>query len=103
MAKEKLVFVRHENPGLFLFKVPLDLDLFAGDIVVCNTRHGNAHGICVCDSFYTEFGREIRWAAGVDAETALKSVISYFGGQPPRVNEPVVVPNEVAIPFDELL
>lgn len=103
MAKEKLVFVRHGNPGLFLFNVPLDLELFAGDNVICDTRHGKAHGICVCDSFYTEFGREIRQAAGVGAEATLKSVIGFSGGQPPRANEPAVVPDEVDVPFDELL
>lgn len=103
MAKEKLVFVRHGNPGLFLFKVPLDLELFAGDTIVCNTRYGQAHGICVCDSFYTEFGCEIRQAAGVGAEAELKSVIGFSGGQPPRINEPVVIPDEVDTPFDELL
>lgn len=103
MAKEKLVFVRHGNPGLFLFNVPLDLDLFAGDNVICHTRFGQAHGICVCDSFYTEFGREIRQAAGVGAEATLKSVIGFSGGQPPRANEPAVVPDAVDMPFDEVL
>ena len=103
MAKEKLVFVRHGNPGLFLFNVPLDLDLFAGDNVVCHTRFGQAHGVCVCDSFYTEFGREIRQAAGVGAEATLKSVIGFSGGQPPRANEPAVVPDEVDVPFNEVL
>lgn len=103
MEKEKLVFVRHGNPGLYLFKVPLDLDLFAGDNVICDTKFGRACGICVCDSFYTEFGREIRQAAGVGAEAELKQVIEFYGGQPPRVSEPVVVPDEIGLPFNELL
>ena len=103
MAKEKLVFVRHSYPGLFLFNVPIDLDLFAGDNVVCDTRYGKAHGVCVCDSFYTEFGDIIRVAAGVDDETTMKSVIGFSNGQPPRVNELAVVPDEVDVPFDELL
>lgn len=103
MAKEKLVFVWHGNPGLFLFNVPLDLELFAGDNVICDTMHGKAHGICVCDSFFTEFGREIRQAAGVSAETTLKSVIGFSAGQPPRVNEPAVAPDEVDVPFNGVL
>ena len=103
MVKEKLVFVRHENPGLFLFSVPPDLELFAGDNVICDTRHGKAHGICVCDNFYTESGREIRQAAGVGAEMVLKSVIGFSGGQHSRVNELTVVPDEVDVSFDELL
>lgn len=102
MAKEKLVFVRHGNPGLFLFNVPLDLELFAGDRVICDTRRGRAHGMCVCDSFYTEAGREIREASGVPADMVLKSVIGFDGGQPPRVGEPVIVPDDVDIMFDEL-
>lgn len=102
MAKEKLVFVRHGNPGLFLFNVPLHLDLFAGDRVICSTKRGQARGMCVCDSFYTETGREIRQAAGVSPDAVLKTVINFDGGQPSRVGETVIVPDEVDITFDEL-
>ena len=102
MTKEKLVFVRHGNPGLFLFSVPLDLELFAGDRVICNTRRGKAHGMCVCDSFYTEAGREIRQSAGVNADMVLQTVIGFDGGQPPRADQYIAVPNDVDLMFDEL-
>lgn len=75
MREEKLVYVRHANAGLFLFAVPDDLNLKAGDEVVCDTKFGQAEGRCACDSFVTNEGRFVRQAAGVCESTVLKTVL----------------------------
>ena len=102
MTKEKLVFVRHKNPGFYLFSVPFDLDLFAGDRVYCETRRGIARSICVCDSFETELGHEIRKAAGITGNSSLRCIIRLPDEKTTGVRGLSLPPNEVDITFDDL-
>lgn len=57
---DKFVIVKHrpQNAKCYLFSVPESMDLFAGDVVVCD-NHEQSEAICVCDSFYTPHGEEI--------------------------------------------
>lgn len=49
----KVVIIKHENSGqMYLFKVPQDYALFAGELVLVETKNkGNQLGRCLCDSF----------------------------------------------------
>ena len=51
----KFVIVKHNNGGKFLFYVPENEYLSAGDQVVCDTKHNPREpGVCCCDSFLAE-------------------------------------------------
>lgn len=95
--EEKLVYVRHEAPGLFLFSVPDDIDLKAGDEVVCETRFGQADGRCACDSFVTNEGEFVRRASGVSESTVLKNVLRLKYS----AEEEAVIPDTPPITIDE--
>ena len=49
----KVVIIKHENSGqMYLFKVPQDYALFAGELVLVETKNkGHQLGRCLCDSF----------------------------------------------------
>lgn len=99
---DKLVFIKHTASGLYLFRVPSHLELFAGDDVICDTRRGRVPGMCVCDSFVTEKGNAILSAAGVD-RSMLREVVGFVGGSPPLRKSDAAVPENIEMPFDELL
>ena len=50
---KNFVIVKHlADSGKFLFYVPKDISLTAGDKIVCDTNRGNDQlGVCACDSF----------------------------------------------------
>ena len=100
MEREKLVFIKHSGSGLFLFCVPSELDLFAGDRVVCDTKYGHVSGMCICDSFYTYAGGEIRKAAGVPFNAILKSVIKFDGRFPQ--NSEAIINAEINLKIDDI-
>lgn len=102
MAKEKLVFVRHPNPGLYLFAVPFDMELFAGDRVICNTRKRQERGVCACDSFTTEEGELIRELSGVATTTVLQYVLKFEDGYTQSPREIIQPPENLDVEFDEL-
>lgn len=56
-----IVIVKHENCGQkFLFQVPQDRFLRAGDLVRVRTRKGLSLASCLCDSFEVdESGQEV--------------------------------------------
>ena len=53
---KNLVIIKHlQDGGKYLFKVPKEVNLHAGDKIVCNTARGTDQlGICCCDSFYAD-------------------------------------------------
>lgn len=57
---DKFVIVKHKtiNSRCYLFRVPDDIELLAGDVVVCDNL-GKAEATCVCDSFFTTHGDEV--------------------------------------------
>ena len=71
-----VVIVRHENCGAkYVFLVPEEKSLRAGDLVKVNTRRGETLATCLCDSFtvdVTDKGKmkSIFNAFGVDEPTA---------------------------------
>ena len=99
---DKFVFIKHSLPGFYLFAVPKELELFAGDNVLCDTRHGQAHGVCICDSFTTEKGEIILNAAGVTRDR-LRSIIGFVDGVVPRRHSEATIPEDINLPIDELL
>lgn len=52
----KFVIVKHmENSGKYLFFVPMNQELFAGDAVICDTSRGKDQlGTCCCDAFMAD-------------------------------------------------
>jgi len=64
-----VVLVAHPNAsGKFMFKVPEDVKLRAGDLVLCNTkRDGKAIGLCLTDSFIPDDPEKIAslWGSNV--------------------------------------
>ena len=50
------VVVKHiQDSGKYLFYVPKNVSLSAGDKVVCDTSRGNDQlGVCCCDSFLAD-------------------------------------------------
>ena len=76
MQLTKFVIVKHiQDNGKYLFKVPKNVTLEAGDKIVCDTSRGNDQlGICCCDSFLADaemmcrlFGTQVnklRWVTG---------------------------------------
>ena len=56
MKLKKFVIVKHiQDNGKYLFYVPKDVTLEAGNKVVCDTSRGTDQlGICCCDSFVAE-------------------------------------------------
>lgn len=56
MQMKKFVIVKHiQGGGKYLFYVPKDVTLEAGDKVVCDTSRGaDQLGVCCCDSFVAE-------------------------------------------------
>lgn len=56
MQPKKFVIVKHiQDSGKFLFYVPKDVTLKAGNKVVCDTSRGTDQlGVCCCDSFLAE-------------------------------------------------
>lgn len=53
VVRMKVVIIKHENSGqMYLFKVPQDYALFAGELVLVETKNkGHQLGRCLCDSF----------------------------------------------------
>ena len=76
MLKMNIVIVKHENCGAkYVFLVPEDKTLKAGDLVRVNTKRGEILATCLCDSFVVdttdrEKMRNIFNAFGVDEPTA---------------------------------
>lgn len=56
MKLKKFVIVKHiQDNGKYLFYVPKDVTLKAGNKVVCDTSRGTDQlGVCCCDSFVAE-------------------------------------------------
>lgn len=55
MLKINVVIVKHENCGAkYVFLVPDDKILRAGDLVRVNTKRGDALATCLCDSFVVD-------------------------------------------------
>lgn len=97
---DKFVFIKHTGAGLYIFRVPSHLELFAGDNVVCDTRRGQIQGLCMCDSFTTENGDKILEAMGV-GRTMLRDVTGFVGGVIPRIFDEKI-PDKVDMPFEDL-
>ena len=80
----KVVIIKHENSGqMYLFKVPQDYDLFAGELVLVETKNkGNQLGRCLCDSFKMpknqDAKKEIFKAFGISSDPC-SSVIGVYG------------------------
>lgn len=57
---DKFVIVKHKpaDTKCYLFSVPEGLELFAGDVVMCDNRQ-KAEAVCVSDSFFTTQGDEV--------------------------------------------
>lgn len=71
-----VVIVKHENCGAkYVFLVPDDKILRAGDLIRVNTKRGDTLATCLCDSFVVdatdkEKMKSIFNAFGVDEPTA---------------------------------
>ena len=76
MEKERLVFVKHKHGGNFLFKTECDLQ--KGDEVRCDTRYGEADGVCVTDSFEVSEDALLNIVQGVGAYLPLRSVLGKY-------------------------
>lgn len=76
MLKMNVVIVKHENCGAkYVFLVPEDKTLKAGDLVRVNTKRGETLATCLCDSFTVnatdkEKMKSIFNAFGIDEPTA---------------------------------
>lgn len=56
MKLSKFVIIKHiQDNGKYLFKVPKNVHLSAGDKIVCETCRGSDQlGVCCCDSFVAD-------------------------------------------------
>ncbi len=69
-----VVIVKHENCGAkYVFLVPEDKTLKAGDLVKTNTKRGETLATCLCDSF----------AVDVTDKEKMKSIFNAFGVDEP--------------------
>lgn len=81
---EKFVFVKHQNNSkTYIFRVPEDLDLLTGDVVVCDTKFGEQPGTCASDSFITQTPDDILRDMGV-SRSRLKPVLRVLQYCEPR-------------------
>ena len=73
-----LVFIKHERSNRqYLFEVPLDVRLFKGDKVFCDTIRGRSVGICETESFLVDDRVASYIIGAVGAHDPLKQVIGY--------------------------
>lgn len=78
MNYKNLVFIKHENRfKTFLFQVPIDISLKAGEKVFVNTIKGEAIGDCVTDSFIVDEYTANQIITGTGAYEALKEVVGF--------------------------
>ena len=75
---ERIVIIRHAENGKYLFRVPQDKHLKAGDMVLCQTRRGIVPGMCCCDSFDTDKEETIKKAFGLSENVALAPIIGDY-------------------------
>lgn len=69
-----VVIVKHENCGAkYVFLVPDDKSLKAGDLVMVNTRRSETLATCLCDSFTVD----------VTDKEKIKNVFNAFGVDEP--------------------
>ena len=69
-----VVIVKHENCGAkYVFLVPEDKTLRAGDLVKVNTKRGETLATCLCDSFTVD----------VTDKEKIKNVFNAFGVDEP--------------------
>ena len=69
----KVVIIKHENCGQkYIFEVPQERALKAGDLVLVQTKKGKTLGTCVCDSF------------PVESESVLSAISQAFGTDKPK-------------------
>ncbi len=65
-----IVIVKHENCGTkYVFLVPDDKSLKAGDLVRIDTKYGETLATCLCDSFIID----------VTDKEKMKSIFNAFG------------------------
>jgi len=73
-----LVFIKHERSNRqYLFEVPLDVRLFKGDKVFCDTIRGRSVGICETESFLVDDRVASYIIGAVGAYEPLKPVVGY--------------------------
>lgn len=73
-----LVFIKHENGNnKFLFKVPMNITLKAGEKVFAITIIGEKLGTCISDSFIVGEHETACIMAGTGAYYPLKEVIGF--------------------------
>lgn len=106
---EKFVFVTHaNNKKQYIFRVPEDLNLLTGDIVMCDTKFGGKPGVCASDSFLAQTPEDILRDMGVSRDK-LKSVlwiVQYCESHDEAEHNICVraeVPKEFNVTFDSFL
>lgn len=106
---EKFVFITHtNNKKQYIFRVPEDLNLLTGDIVMCDTKFGERVGVCASDSFLAQTSEDILRDTGVSRDK-LKSVLWIVQRCEPQdeaehnICVRAEVPKELNVTFDSFL